>query len=108
MFWISISGTQIEAEDYAYTIKIMNSAERRTKEMYPFTGKRGCVSCEVSHEDMMKSGNAVFLNKVMLESAANENDGKSLKFECCLVIDETDLPSLTFVPDYQIFKSSTS
>ena len=50
-----------------------------------------CVSCDVSHEDMMKSGNAVFLNKVMLESAANENDGKSLKFECCLVIEKKQL-----------------
>ena len=63
----------MEAEDYAYTIKIMNSAERRTKEMYPFTRKGcGCVSCDVSHEDIMKSANAVFLNKVMLESVANE------------------------------------
>ena len=57
---------------------------------------------------MNEIGNAVFLNKDTLERAANKNDGKSRKFDYSLVIDETDLPSLTFVLDYQIFKSSTS
>jgi len=86
MCWISFGGTQMEAEDYEYTIKIKNSTEKRDKRRYLFTGKRECVSCDVSYEDMKKKGSALFLNKDMLESAAIQNDGEFLKFECVLLI----------------------
>ena len=42
------------------------------------------MSCDVSLEDM--SGNATFLNNDMLERAAIENDGESLKFAWCLLV----------------------
>ena len=84
MFWISICGTQTEAEDYKYSIKIINSSDKRAKELFIFTGERECVSCDVSHEDMMESRNAVFLNKDLLERASYEDDGQ--KFDYTLVI----------------------
>ena len=86
MFWISVCGTQIDAESYEFELKILNSTEKRAKEMYLFTAKRGCMSCDVSYEDMKQKGSALFLNKYMLESAANQIDGKFLKIDCTLLI----------------------
>ena len=88
MFWVSFSGTQMKAEDYEYKLKIENLPENRAKEWYLFSGKRGCVSCDVSGEDMKEKGDAVFLNKALLERAAIENDGQFIKFNYALNIDE--------------------
>ena len=74
------------AEKYEYELKILNSTEKRAEEMYLFTGKRGCVSCDVSYEDMKQKGSALFLNKDMLESAANQIDEEFLKIDCILLI----------------------
>ena len=90
MFWISICGTQKEADEYEYTIKIENSAKNRAKQIYLFTGKRDCVSCDLSCEEMKekrwRKEGALFLNKDMLESAATENNEQFLKFSYTLVI----------------------
>ena len=90
MFWISICGTQKEADEYEYTIKIENSAKNRAKQINLFTGKRDCVSCDLSCEEMKekrwRKEGALFLNKDMLESAAMENDEQFLKFSYTLVI----------------------
>ena len=40
------------------------------------TGITGCVSCDVTAEDMKEKGDALILNKAMLERAANKNDQK--------------------------------
>ena len=86
MWWVSFCGTQVEANEYEYTIKIKNPTEQRENRKYLFTGTRDCVSCDVSHEDMKVKGDALLLNKALLERAANEKDEKFLKFDCCVVI----------------------
>ena len=82
MFWISFCGAQKEAEKYEYTMKILNSADRRD---YHFLGSRKCMSCEVSHEEMKKKGGALFLNKDLLETTGIDI-GKSLDIYWSLVI----------------------
>ena len=87
MVWISICGTKEEAEEYEYEIKIDNSSKKRARQKYLFTGKRGCVSCDMSCDEMMEKGSALFLNKDMLESAAMEmSDGEYLRFAYTLLI----------------------
>ena len=86
MFWISMCGTQMEAADYTYKLKIKNSTEKQAKEMYIFSGKRDCVSCDVYHEDMKEKKDALFINKALLERVAVENDGQYLKFSYTLKI----------------------
>ena len=71
MVWISFCGSQKEAEEYEYSIKICSPAGGKK---HLLTGKRKCMSVDVSHEDVKQKGNALFLNKDMLESAANEYD----------------------------------
>ena len=83
MFWISLCGTQVEAEEYEYTIKIRHPTEQREDRKYLFTGSRDCVSCDVSHEDMKVKGEGLLLNNALLEKAAVENDGNFLKFKWC-------------------------
>ena len=88
MFWVSFSGTQTEAEDYEYELKIKNSSGNSYKDTYVplFSGKRGCVSCDGSGEE---KGDVVFLNKALLERAACKNDGQTLEFYYHLMIDES-------------------
>jgi len=88
MFWISICGTQAEAADHTYEFKIKNSTEKQAKEMYIFSGKRDCVSCDVYHEDMKEKKDALFINQALLERAAMENDGQFLKFSYALKIEK--------------------
>ena len=96
MFWVSFSGTQMKAEDYEYKLKIENLPENRAKEWYLFSGKRGCVSCDVSGEDMKEKGDVVFLNKALLERAAIENDGQFIKFNYTLFSKIILVPKLYF------------
>ena len=86
MFWISFCGDQKEAEKYEYTIKIESSADKnagRTK--YLFTGSRQCVSCDVSHKDMMKEAEALFISNKLLMKAAEGHDGKRLEYKLIIV-----------------------
>ena len=78
MFWVSHVGTQMEADQYQYTLKIENAIARRAErsEYLLFAGTRDCVSCDVSHEDMKAKGDALFLNKDLLKKAVNGSDGK--------------------------------
>jgi len=82
MFWISFRGTSKEAEEYEYTIKIQSSADKmagRTK--YLFIGTRQCVSCDVSHKDMKKTTEALFVSKDLMRKAAEGNKEKILEYE---------------------------
>jgi len=88
MCWVSFCGTQMEAEDYEYTIKIKNSAEKRAKKMYLFFGKSECVSCDVSYEDLKKKGSALFLYKDMLESAAIHTDGEIRDIDLVIMLNK--------------------
>jgi len=81
MFWISFCGDQNEAEEYEYTIKIESSADKKAgRTNYLFSGTRKCVSCDVSHEDMKKKKEAVFINKELLIKAAEGHDEKKLGY----------------------------
>ena len=86
MFWVAFCGTQMEADEYEYTIKIKNPTEQREDRKYLFTGTRDCVSCDVSHEDMKVKGDALLLNKALLERATFDKEGEFLKVDYCLVI----------------------
>ena len=92
MFWVSFSGTQKEAEDFEYELKIVKPPGNRVREplwwlyMDLFSAKRGCVSCDGSGEE---KGDVVFLNKALLERAASKNDGQTLEFYYYLMIDES-------------------
>ena len=86
MFWVSFCGTQVEADEYEYTIKIKHPTEQREDRKYLFTGTRDCVSCDVSDEDMKGKGDALLLNKALLERAAFDKEEDFFKFEFCLVI----------------------
>ena len=86
MFWISFCGTQVEAKEYEYTIKIKNPIEEGEDRKYLLTEPRDCITCGVSHEDMKVKGDALFLHKTLLERAAKEKDEKMLKLEWCLVV----------------------
>ena len=82
IFWISFSGNPKDAEKYEYTIKIQSSADMtagRTK--YLFTGSWQCVSCDVSHKDMMKEGEALFISKKLLKKAAEGHGEKKLEWK---------------------------
>ena len=71
MFWISFCGTQKEAEDYEYSIKIDSSAAKKAgRTKYLFTGSRQCVSCDVSHEDMKRKMEALCINQELMRKAA--------------------------------------
>ena len=53
MFWISHCGTQQEAKEYIYTIKIESYADEMAgRTQFLLTGTGECLSCEVSHEDV--------------------------------------------------------
>jgi len=82
MFWVSFCGTKKEAEQYEYTIKIMSSAEKKAgRTQYLFTGSRRCVSCHVSHKDMKKTLEALFVSKELMRKAAEEHDEKMLEWK---------------------------
>ena len=82
MFWISFCGDQNEAEEYEYTIKIESSADKKAgRTKYLFIGTRQCVSCDVSHKDMMKEGEALFISKKLLKKAAEGHDEKRLEWK---------------------------
>merc|ERR1711974_412864 len=77
MFWVSHVGTQMEADKYQYTLKIENPKRKSENSKYLlFNGTRDCMSCDVSHEDMKEKGDALFLNRGLLERAVNGSDGK--------------------------------
>ena len=81
MFWISFCGTKKEAELYEYTIKIVSSAEKKAgRTQYLFTGSRRCVSCDVSHKDMKKTTEALFVGKDLMRKAAEGHDEKRLQW----------------------------
>merc|ERR1719259_1218648 len=67
MYWISFCGSQKEAEEYEYSLKILSSADAKAgRTKYLFTGARQCVSCDVSHEDMEKGMEALLMDKKLL------------------------------------------
>jgi len=81
MFWISFCGTKEEAELYEYTIKIVSSAEKKAgRTQYLFTGSRRCVSCDVSHKDMKKTTEALFVSKDLMRKAAEGHSEKRLEY----------------------------
>ena len=89
MFWISFVGTQKEAEEYQYSIKIMSGSEWKNtgREKYLLIGRRECNSCDLSHEDVKESGRAVFLDRTLLEKAAADgNDDNKLEIYWTLEI----------------------
>ena len=80
MFWISFCGSKKQAEEYEYTFKIESSADKKAgREKYLFYGSKQCVSCDVSHEDMMKEVEALLVSKKLLRKAAEGNDEKKLE-----------------------------
>jgi len=81
MFWISFCGSKKQAEEYEYTFKIESSADKKAgREKYLFYGSKQCVSCDVSHEDMMKEVEALLISKKLLRKAAEGNDEKKLEY----------------------------
>ena len=81
MFWISFCGTKKEAKEFEYTLKIVSSADKKAgRTNYLLTGTRECISCDVSHEDVKRSGNALVLSKDMLAKAAEGNDENKLEW----------------------------
>jgi len=86
MVWISFAGTQVEAEEYDYTLKIRHPTERREDRQYLFTGTRICESCDVSREDMRVKGSALFLNKALLESASVSKEKDKFLFDLRFLI----------------------
>ena len=76
MFWISLVGTQVEANEYEYTVKIKKPTEQGEDRTYLFPGSRDCMSCDVSHEAMKEKGKALFLDRDLMERATDRNDGK--------------------------------
>ena len=82
MFWISLCGTQKEAKEYEYTIKIESSADKkagRTKYIIIATGD--CLTCDVSHEDVKKKPTEVMLfSSHILKKAAEGEDEKELEW----------------------------
>jgi len=76
IIWISFAGTQVEAEEFSYTLKIRHPTERREGRQYLFTGTRDCESCDVSMKDMKAKGSALFLNKALLESACASKENE--------------------------------
>jgi len=80
MFWISLCGTQKEAKEYEYTIKIESSAEKKAGRVkFLLTGTGECLSCDLSHEDVKQkpTENRVMLfPRGILEKAAEGNDNK--------------------------------
>ena len=83
MFGVSFCGTQVDADEFEYTIKLKNPTEKRTDRRYLFTGTR---DCDVSHEDMEVKGDSLLLNKALYERAALEKDERCLTFLWCLAI----------------------
>jgi len=82
MFWISFCGTKKEAELYEYTIKIVSSAEKKAGRIqYLFTGSRRCVSCDVSHKDIKKTTEALFVSKELMRKAAEGHNEKRLEWK---------------------------
>jgi len=89
MLWVSFVGTQLEAKEYEYSIKIISGTELKNngKIEYLFTGGRECNSCDLSHEDVKESGRSVFLNRALLEEAAADVNNKDrLEIHFTLVI----------------------
>ena len=73
----------MEADEYEYTIKLKNPTEKRADRRYLFTETR---DCDVSHEDMKVKGDALLLNKALLERATFEKEEDFLKFDYYFVI----------------------
>ena len=69
MFWASLDGTPKEAENYKYTLEILDPDGKCL-----FFAERLCVSCDVSHEDMKECARAILLDKDLLERASKENE----------------------------------
>jgi len=86
MFWLSFCGSQDEARQYEYTIKIKSSADfkaGRTK--YLLIGTGDCLSCDLSQEDvkqkkkMSEAAEVMLVPKDILRKAAEGHDQKKLQ-----------------------------
>jgi len=87
MFWVSLAGTPKEAEGYEFSIKIRSGIESDNTTKDLLTGGRECNSCDLTHEDVMESGSALFLNRALLEKAAgNGHDRNKLVIYWTLII----------------------
>ena len=81
LFWISFCGTKKEAKEFEYTLKIESSADKKAgRTKFLLTATRECISCDLSHEDVKRSGNALVLSKDMLAKAAEGNDENELEW----------------------------
>ena len=76
MFWISYCGSQKEANNYEFKIKIQSSRDKKNgKETFLSKNTARCVSCELSVEDMKddKQGAVVFSKRLLREAADGNN-----------------------------------
>jgi len=87
MFWLTLCGSQEEAKQYEYTIKIKSSADLKAGRMkFLLTGTGDCLSCDLSHEDVKKKKKKSAATEVMLfpkdilRKAAEGHDEKQLQW----------------------------
>ena len=67
---------------YEYSIKIDSSAAKKAgRTKYLFTGSWQCVSCDLSHRDIVKEMEALFISKKLLKKAAEGHDEKRLEWK---------------------------
>lgn len=83
MFWVSSDGTQKEAENYQYTLEILDPQDHSE---CLFLAERPCVSCDVSHEKMKECASAILLDKALLERASKVNEVVERSFDWRLTI----------------------
>ena len=83
MFWVSVDVTPKEAENYQYTLQILDPQDHSE---CLFRAERPCVSCDISHDEMKVRASALLLDKALLERASKANEANERSFDWHLSI----------------------
>jgi len=82
MFWVSFCGTQKEANEYEFMVKIACSeAKKAGRSEFLASGTMECISCDdMSHEEAKKKGVDVLFPKKLLDKAGKGEAENGLDF----------------------------
>jgi len=69
MFWISFCGRAKEAEKYEYKLMLKSSIDNNVATTNLLSGERECMSCEMSHEEVMKKAKGLLFPHDLLDKA---------------------------------------